>query len=172
MKGLATLKSDAIVGPIPTTMKAAVAEKHGGKLIVKDIPVPEVGPGQVLVKIHSSGVCHTDVHVVDGDWPVKSILPIIPGHEGAGIVVKVASNVTNVKVGDRVGVPWLHSACGECEFCTSGWETLCLKATCTGFSAQGCFSEYVVAPGSHVSPIPDAVSFEQAARKCFASKKM
>ena len=102
---------------------------------------------------------------VDGDWPVKSRLPLIPGHEGAGIVVKVGDGVTAVAVGDRVGIPWLHYACGQCEYCVSGWETLCPHQHMTGYSVNGCYSEYVLANGSHVVKIPEKVSFEQAARK-------
>eukprot|EP01041_Mallomonas_annulata_P000587 gene587-1140_t len=148
---------------IPATMKAAQVERHGDRLEVKQVPVPSVGKGQVLVKMQASGVCHTDVHAVDGDWPVKSRLPLIPGHEGAGIIVKTGDGVERFKVGDRVGVPWLHSACGHCEFCVSGWETLCPSQNMTGYSVNGCYSEYVVAMGSHVVKIPDSVTMEQAA---------
>ena len=150
---------------IPSNMKAAFVENHGEQFQVKDIPTPQPGKGQVLVKIHASGVCHTDVHATDGDWPVKSRLPLIPGHEGAGVVVKLGEGVGHVAVGDRVGIAWLHSACGACEYCTSGWETLCLKQQNTGYSVQGCYAEYALGKGSHVVKIPDSVSFQQAARK-------
>jgi len=90
---------------------------------------------------------------------------LIPGHEGAGIVVKVGEGVNRVQVGDRVGIAWLHTACGSCEYCVSGWETLCMKQQISGYSVQGCYSEYVLGAGSHVVKIPDKVSFEQAARK-------
>jgi len=148
---------------IPEMMAAAQVEKHGDRLDLVQIPVPAVGKGQVLVQMMASGVCHTDVHAVDGDWPVKSRLPLIPGHEGAGVIVKVGEGVDRVKVGDRVGIPWLHTACGHCEHCVAGWETLCTSQHMTGYSVNGCYSEYVVAMGSHVVKIPDAVSFQQAA---------
>jgi len=161
----ATLKPAkfGISNDISKNMLAAFVERHGEKFQVKEIPTPEPGKGQVLVKIHASGVCHTDVHAVDGDWPVKSRLPLIPGHEGAGVVVKLGEGVEHVAVGDRVGIAWLHSACGHCEHCTSGWETLCLKQQNSGYSVQGCYSEYAIGQGSHVVKIPDQVSFEQAA---------
>ena len=95
------------------TMKAAVVREFGQPLLIDEVPVPEVGPGQILVKIEASGVCHTDLHAADGDWPVKPIPPFIPGHEGVGSVVALGAGVTAVKEGDRVGVPWLHTACGH-----------------------------------------------------------
>ena len=112
-------------GSVPATMKAAVVEEFGKPLVVKDVPVPEPGHGEVLVKVIASGVCHTDLHVRDGDWHVKPTLPIIPGHEGAGVVVKLGPNVTTLKIGDRVGHAWLHDSCGGCDYCLSGWETVC-----------------------------------------------
>ena len=107
------------------TMKAAVVHEFSKPLAIEEVPVPEVGPGQILVKIEASGVCHTDLHAADGDWPVKPTPPFIPGHEGVGNVAAVGAGVTGVKEGDRVGVPWLHTACGHCKYCLSGWETLC-----------------------------------------------
>jgi propanol-preferring alcohol dehydrogenase len=113
--------------PIPNTMSAAVVERFREPLVMRELPVPTPGPGQALVEIMASGVCHTDLHAADGDWPVKPNLPITPGHEGAGIVVALGSGVRHLKEGDRVGIAWLHSACGHCDFCLSGWETLCLE---------------------------------------------
>ena len=115
------------------TMKAAVVHKFGAPLVIEDVPVPTPGPGQVLVKVVASGVCHTDLHAADGDWPVKPKLPLIPGHEGVGPVVALGAGVTDIKEGDLVGVPWLHDACGQCEYCTTGWETLCEKQHNTGY---------------------------------------
>ena len=106
--------------PIPKTMQAAVVEKFGQPLVVREVPVPGPGPGHALVEIIASGVCHTDLHAAEGDWPVKPDLPFTPGHEGAGIVVARGPGVTHLKEGDRVGIAWLHSACGHCEFCHSG----------------------------------------------------
>src|SRR6476620_6195713 len=107
-------------------MKAAVVPAFNAPLEIRDLEVPEPGAGQVLVKIEASGLCHTDLHAAHGDWPVKPKLPLIPGHEGVGIVEEVGEGVTSIKVGDRVGIPWLYSACGECEYCLTGRETLCL----------------------------------------------
>lgn len=148
---------------IPATMKAAVAEVLGQPLVLKEVPVPDPGYGEVLVKLITSGVCHTDLHVRDGDWHVKAKLPIIPGHEGAGIVVKLGRGVTTLKVGDRVGHAWLHNSCGGCSHCRSGWETVCTEQTQTGFAADGCFAEYTVARADYVGKIPDNLSFAQAA---------
>lgn len=146
-------------------MLAGVADHHGDRFDMREVPVETPGPGQVLVKIVTSGVCHTDVHAVDGDWPAPTKLPLIPGHEGAGIIVAVGPDVSSTiaAVGDRVGIPWLHSSCGTCEHCLSGHENLCPKQDNTGYSVDGCFAQYTLAPAAHVAKIPDAVSFEQAA---------
>jgi propanol-preferring alcohol dehydrogenase len=143
-------------------MLAAIAHEFGKPLSLDDVPCPEPGSGQVLVKVHASGVCHTDVHAVDGDWPVKPKLPFTPGHEGAGEVVALGPGVTGVAEGDRVGVPWLHSACGVCEYCITGWETLCPWQQNTGYSVNGCFAEFVLAPAAFASPLPDGLSYDDA----------
>ncbi len=144
-------------------MKAAVIREFGAPPSIEEVSVPDPGRGQVLVKVVSSGVCHTDLHAADGDWPVKPTLPFIPGHEGAGHVAAVGADVSGVREGDRVGVPWLHSACGACVHCIGGWETLCESQQNTGYSVDGGFAEYVVAPASHVAAIPKALDFAQAA---------
>jgi alcohol dehydrogenase, propanol-preferring len=141
------------------TMKAAVVHAFGQALAIEELPVPTPGPGQVLVRIVASGVCHTDLHAADGDWPVKPTLPFIPGHEGAGTVAAVGPGVTALKEGDRVGVPWLHSACGVCEHCLTGWETLCEEQRNTGYSVNGGFAEFVVAPAAYVGRLPDSLDF-------------
>ena len=102
------------------TMKAAVVHEFGQPLAIEEVPVPTAGPGQILVKVAASGVCHTDLHAADGDWPVKPKLPFIPGHEGVGYVVAAGAGVSHVKEGDRVGVPWLHTTCGHCRYCLGG----------------------------------------------------
>jgi len=145
------------------TMKAAVVQNFGQPLSIEEVPIPTPGPGQVLVKIVASGVCHTDLHAAHGDWPVKPKLPFIPGHEGAGYVAALGPGVTSLKEGDRVGVPWLHSACGACEHCITGWETLCPSQQNTGYSVNGGFAEYALAQASHVGRIPRAMSFADAA---------
>eukprot|EP01038_Epipyxis_sp_PR26KG_P009108 gene9108-12283_t len=144
-------------------MKAAVVSAHEGaiKIVSIDVPIPK--DGELLVKIKASGVCHTDIHAVDGDWPTKSKMPLTPGHEGAGIVAAVGPNCKNFKVGDRVGIAWLHKACGNCEYCNTGWETLCDSLTNSGYSVDGAWSEYAIAADTHAIPIPESLSFEQAA---------
>ena len=148
---------------IPKTMRAAVVEKFGAPLVVREVPVPKPGPGQALVEIIASGVCHTDLHAADGDWPVKPTLPFTPGHEGAGIVVALGPGVTHLKEGDRVGIAWLHSACGYCEFCLSGWETLCPEQKNSGYSVDGTFAQYAVARADFLGRIPENLSFIDAA---------
>jgi len=150
------------MAPVPKTMKAAVVVEFGKPLVIKNVPVPEPGYGQVLIKVITSGVCHTDLHVRDADWYVKPKLPIIPGHEGAGVVVKLGPGVTTLKEGDRVGHAWLHDSCGSCTYCLKGWETVCDKQQQTGFFWDGCFAEYTVAEAAYVGRIPDSLSFAQA----------
>lgn len=147
---------------VPKTMKAAVVENFRQPLQVREVPVPSPGPGQVLVKIMATGVCHTDLHAADGDWPVKPKPPFIPGHEGAGVVVKLGPGVAHLKLGDRVGIAWLHSACGRCEFCISGWETLCTAQQNSGYSVNGSFAEYALAQADYVGRIPEQLSFVDA----------
>jgi len=147
---------------IPKTMRAAVVEEFGKPLVLKVVPVPEPGYGEVLIKVITCGVCHTDLHVRDGDWHVKPKLPVIPGHEGAGVVVKLGAGVTTLKVGDRVGHAWLHNSCGSCDCCLSGWETVCGHQTPTGFLVDGCFAEYTIACATFVGRIPENVTFAQA----------
>ncbi len=146
-----------------TTMKAAVVRDFTRPLELAEVPVPTPGPGQVLIRVVASGVCHTDLHAAKGDWPVKPKLPFIPGHEGVGYVAALGAGVTSLKEGDRVGVPWLHSACGECEYCLTGWETLCPHQQNTGYSVDGGFAEYVLAPAAYVGRIPDSLDFISAA---------
>ncbi|UAL09736.1 alcohol dehydrogenase AdhP [Caulobacter segnis] len=144
-------------------MKAAVVRAFGQPLVFEDAPKPTPGPGQVLVKIAACGVCHTDLHAAHGDWPIKPTLPFIPGHEGVGAVVELGQGVTHLKLGDRVGVPWLHTACGHCVHCLGGWETLCEAQQNTGYSVDGGFAEYVLADADYVGLIPDALSYVEAA---------
>jgi alcohol dehydrogenase, propanol-preferring len=148
---------------IPKSMQAAVVEKFGEQLVVKEVSVPTPGPGQALVEIVASGVCHTDLHAAEGDWPVKPTLPFIPGHEGAGIVVALGPGVTHLKEGERVGIAWLHSACGHCEFCRTGWETLCLEQKNSGYSVNGSFAQYALAQADYLGRIPEGLSFVDAA---------
>jgi alcohol dehydrogenase, propanol-preferring len=145
------------------TMKAAVARAYRQPLRIEEVVVPEVKAGQILVQIAASGVCHTDLHAVDGDWPVQAPLPLIPGHEGVGRVVAVGAGVKEVKEGDRVGVPWLYSACGHCPHCMTGWETLCESQQNTGYSVNGGYADYVLADPRYVGHLPERLSFLEAA---------
>jgi propanol-preferring alcohol dehydrogenase len=145
------------------TMKAAVVHEFGRPLRIEEVDMPEVRPGRIVVKIEASGVCHTDLHAAEGDWPVKPTPPFIPGHEGVGHVSAVGQGVANVKEGDRVGVPWLHTACGHCKSCMSGWETLCDGQQNTGYSVNGGFAEYVLADPTYVGRLPDGLDFAPAA---------
>ena len=149
--------------PIPNMMRATVVEKFREPLVMRELPVPRPGPGQALVEIMASGVCHTDLHAADGDWPVKPSLPLTPGHEGAGIVAALGAGVTHLKEGDRVGIAWLHSACGHCEFCLSGWETLCLDQKNSGYSVNGTFAQYALAQADYLGRIPKNLPFVDAA---------
>ncbi|KIG10120.1 alcohol dehydrogenase AdhP [Caballeronia concitans] len=146
-----------------TSMKAAVVHAFGEPLRIEEVPMPAPGRNEILVKIAASGVCHTDVHAADGDWPVKPALPFIPGHEGVGYVAAAGADVTQVKEGDRVGVPWLYTACGHCEHCLSGWETLCHSQKNTGYSVNGGYAEYVLADPGYVGHLPKQVAFDEIA---------
>lgn len=141
------------------TMKAAVVRAFGKPLSIENVPVPEPGPGEILVKVIACGVCHTDLHAANGDWPVKPTPPFIPGHEVAGIVAAMGTGVTGLKQGDAVGVAWLHDACRACEFCETGWETLCESQHNTGYSVNGGFAEYVIADAAFVARLPAGVDF-------------
>lgn len=145
------------------TMKAAVVESFGQQLMIRDVPVPVPGPGQILVKTEACGVCHTDLHAMHGDWPLKPALPFIPGHEGIGIVVGMGTGVTEVVLGERVGVPWLYSACGHCEHCLAAWETVCASAEFGGYTKNGGFAEYILADPKYVAHIPEGLSATAAA---------
>jgi propanol-preferring alcohol dehydrogenase len=145
------------------TMQAAVVREFGRPLIIEQAAIPTPGPGQILVKIAATGVCHTDLHAANGDWPVKPQPPFIPGHEGVGHVAGLGSGVRHVKEGDRVGVPWLYTACGHCRHCLAGWETLCEEQKNTGYSVNGSFAEYVIADPDYVGHLPGKVDFVEIA---------
>ncbi len=144
---------------LPKTMKAAVVRAFGKPLAIEETEVKRPGRGELLVKVQASGVCHTDLHAIEGDWPVKPKLPLIPGHEGIGYVAAVGEGVSHVKEGDIVGVPWLYSACGHCEHCITGWETLCETQENGGYSVDGGFAEYVIADAGYVGHFPSGIDF-------------
>jgi propanol-preferring alcohol dehydrogenase len=144
-------------------MKAAVVTDFTSPLQVMDVPVPEPRPGEVLVRIETSGLCHTDIHAARGDWPVKPTPPFIPGHEGVGRIERLGQDVTGRTIGQRVAIAWLGNACGECRYCIAGWETLCEKQANSGYSVNGAFAEYAVVPAAFATPVPDGVSSLDAA---------
>ncbi len=144
-------------------MQAAVVMQFGKPLVLQEWDIPTVAAGQILVKTEACGVCHTDLHAARGDWPLKPTPPFIPGHEGIGLVVAVGSGVTIVKEGDRVGVPWLYSACGHCEYCLKAEETVCAEAQFGGYTKNGGFAEYILADPDYVAHIPKGLAAKEAA---------
>lgn len=145
------------------TMQAAVVEQFGAPLVMREWPVPTPAAGQIVVRTEACGVCHTDLHAAHGDWPVRPALPFIPGHEGIGLVTAVGAGVTLVREGDRVGVPWLYSACGHCEYCLSAWETVCAEAQFGGYTQHGGFAEYILADPRYVAHVPSGLTATAAA---------
>lgn len=143
-------------------MKAMMLKKQGEPLHAADIPIPTPGPDQLLIRIHTCGVCRTDLHVVDGDLPNPK-LPLVPGHQIVGHVEKIGNRVQEFQVGDRVGVPWLQGSCGICTYCRSGRENLCDKAIYTGYQVDGGFAEYCVANENFTFCLPPRYSDIQAA---------
>ena len=146
-----------------TMMKAAVVPELGGRVEIRELPVPDPGPGQVLVRMVASGLCHTDIHAAAGDWPVKPAPPFTPGHEGVGIVEAAGPGAGLHKPGERVAIAWLGSACGHCRYCISGWETLCESQQNSGYSIDGAWAEYALADDRYVVTVPDEVSSVDAA---------
>jgi propanol-preferring alcohol dehydrogenase len=139
-------------------MKAAVVRAFGEPLVIEERPDPEPGPGQVRIRVEASGLCHTDIHAAHGDWPVKPNPPFVPGHEGVGLVEALGDGVTHLTLGQRVAVPWLGSACGRCEHCLSGWETLCEQQINTGYGCDGGYAEKMLARADFAQPVPDGIS--------------
>ena len=149
------------------TMKAAVVPHLGTKLEIQELPIPEPGPGQVLVRMHASGLCHTDIHAANGDWPVKPAPPFVPGHEGVGTIEKLGVGAGLHQPGERVSIAWLGSACGHCSYCVSGWETLCESQQNSGYSVNGAWAEYAVADDRYVVTVPGGItSFDAAPLTC------
>ena len=147
-------------------MKAVRFQKPGPieeePLEIIDLELPEPGPDQIRLKVNVCGVCHTDLHIAEGDIsPPKT--PITPGHQVVGIIESIGSRVTHVKVGDRIGVPWFYDACGSCEYCRVGEENLCPQARFTGFHVDGGFADYMLTESRYALPIPDGINDEQAA---------
>ena len=143
-------------------MKSAVVQKPNSGIVIEERPIPQPKTGEVLIKVHACGVCHSDLMVLLGHFPFATY-PRVPGHEMAGVVEKVGEGVTWPKVGDRVGMPWLFSACGRCDLCVRGDEVMCPFGTVTGVNQDGGFQQYMIAPANFVAPIPDALGFAEAA---------
>ena len=138
-------------------MRAAVVHAFDQALRIEDRPVPEPGPGQVVVRMETCGICHTDIHAAHGDWPIKPTPPFVPGHEGVGIVERLGSGVAHLAEGERVAIPWLGYACGHCEFCASGRETLCLEQHDSGYTVDGAYAEYACADADFVGRVPEGL---------------
>ena len=147
-------------------MRAAVLYQFGVPLEIQNVPDPEIEAGEVLIQVEACGVCHSDYHLTHGEWdllrPITK-LPLIPGHEVAGRIVRTGPGVEGFHEGDRVGVPWLHYSCDECEFCLDGRETLCPKQKVTGCTVDGGFAELIKAKASHTARIPANLSMDEAA---------
>ena len=144
-------------------MKAAVVQSFGAPADIEERPVPQPGPGQVLVRLEACGLCHTDIHAMHGDWPVKPPLPLVPGHEGVGIIEQLGDGVTTRTIGQRVAMPWLGHACGECRFCLDGRENLCEQQYNNGYGVDGGYAEYMLADARFATPVPDGISALEAA---------
>ena len=148
----------------PTTYRAAVVHDFASPLTVERVSMPELLPGQVRVKVEACGLCHTDIHAANGDWPIRPTPPFIPGHEGVGIVTELAAGehavgdrTHKVAVGDRVAMPWLGYACGCCNYCVDGWETLCHEQEMMGYTINGAFGEYATAYARYVVKVPEGI---------------
>jgi propanol-preferring alcohol dehydrogenase len=139
-------------------MKAAVVRSFDRPLVVEDVPIPTPGPGQVLVRVETCGLCHTDIHAARGEWPVKPSPPFVPGHEGVGIVERLgAGEMYGLEPGARVALPWLGYACGVCRYCNTGRETLCPNQLNMGYALNGGFAEYALGYARHVVRVPDGI---------------
>jgi alcohol dehydrogenase, propanol-preferring len=145
------------------TMKAARVHAFGRPLTIEEVPIPTPGPGEVLIKVVATGVCHTDLHAANGEWPGRPPLPFIPGHEGAGIIAACGVGVAGLKEGDAIGVAWLHDACGQCEYCMTGWDSLCRAQHNTGYHVNGSFAEYVIGAAHYVGRLPRNCNFAEMA---------
>ena len=155
---MAVSKTQPSVGSeISGTYHAAVVQRFREPLTIEQVPRGDLGPGQVRVKVEASGLCHTDIHAAHGDWPVKPTPPFVPGHEGVGMVAELGPGVTEVTLGDRVAMPWLAHACGVCDYCVSGRETLCLEQENMGYSIDGGFGEYATAFARYVVRVPEGI---------------
>lgn len=148
---------------IPTEQWAQVLEERGKSVVYKKVPVQKPGPDEVLINIKFSGVCHTDLHALKGDWPLATKIPLIGGHEGAGVVVALGSLVQDIEVGDHAGVKWINGTCLQCDFCQQADEPLCHKAIMSGYTVDGTFQQYCIAKAAHIARIPKECDLEAIA---------
>jgi propanol-preferring alcohol dehydrogenase len=148
---------------VPQEQWAQVVEKTGGPPVYKKIPVPKPGPDEILVKIRYSGVCHTDLHAMKGDWPLSPKMPLVGGHEGAGVVAAKGSLVDEFEVGDHAGIKWLNGSCLSCEFCKQSDEPLCPRALLSGYTVDGTFQQYAIGKAAHASNLPKNVPLDAVA---------
>jgi propanol-preferring alcohol dehydrogenase len=155
---MATATTKVAPNPVPTTTyRAAVVGSFADPLTIEQVPRLPLARGQIRVQVEASGLCHTDIHAAHGDWPVKPSPPFVPGHEGVGIVRELGPDVTEVELGDRVAMPWLGYACGTCDYCVSGRETLCLEQKNMGYSIDGAFAEFATAYARYAVRVPAGV---------------
>jgi propanol-preferring alcohol dehydrogenase len=160
-------KPDITAAPPDGVYRAAIVHEFHAPLTVEAVSRQPLDAGQIRVKVEASGLCHTDIHAAHGDWPVKPTPPFVPGHEGVGIVEELGASVTEVALGDRVAMPWLGYACGTCDYCVSGWETLCESQENMGYSIDGGFGEYATAYARYVVKVPDGIDpFDAAPLTC------
>jgi alcohol dehydrogenase, propanol-preferring len=143
-------------------MRAMILEKIKSPLVLKELPIPEPGPEQVQVRVLACGVCHTDLHVIDGELP-NPHLPLILGHQIVGVIEKLGSDVKSLKIGDRIGIPWLGGTCQHCKFCLEGRENLCDYPVFTGYQVNGGYADYCVAKAQFCFKIPEAYTPLEAA---------
>jgi len=148
---------------IPKKQWAQVIEKTGGPVEYKQIDVQKPGPDEVLINVKFSGVCHTDLHAVNGDWPLPTKLPLVGGHEGAGVVVARGELVNDIEIGDHAGIKWINGSCLACDFCQQMDEPLCAKALLSGYTVDGSFQQYAIAKAAHVARIPKDIDLETVA---------
>ncbi len=162
-----TTEETYVADTVPATYHAAVVHSFDHPLVMESVRARPLETGQVRVSVQACGLCHTDIHAAHGDWPIKPNPPFVPGHEGVGVVVELGPEVTEVRIGERVAMPWLGYACGMCDYCVSGQETLCESQQNMGYSIDGGFAQYATAYARFVVPVPEGInSFEAAPLTC------
>jgi alcohol dehydrogenase, propanol-preferring len=162
-----TIPQSTALTPEVASYRAAVVHDFHAPLVLEEVPFRALEPGQIRVKVEATGLCHTDIHAAHGDWPIKPSPPFVPGHEGVGTVTELGPGVTEVALGDRVAMPWLGYACGTCDHCISGWETLCESQQNMGYSIDGTFGKYATAYARYVVEVPEAIdAFDAAPLTC------